>query len=77
MIDQQFAANSTSVLLNLSGMLRWAEESADGGFDVEATHRDGVDYMGYHTHNGTVVWSVKERGGYPDAVEWAELEDAL
>ena len=74
MIDQEFASTSTSVVLNISGILRWASPSAKGGWDVEGMHRGGANYIPYHTFNGVVVWDVKKLGGHPDHNEWVEME---
>ena len=76
MIDQQYAAESKSSLLNILGMLRWATPSEEGGWDVEPTFHNGTQYMAYHTHGGVVVWDVRAMGRYPDTKEFAELEAA-
>ena len=76
MIDQQYAETSDSVVINVLGILRWAAPSEQGGWDVEETFHNGTIYMAYSTFNGKVVWDVRERGGYPDKKEWAELEAA-
>jgi predicted Rdx family selenoprotein len=77
MINQQYAAESNSVLLNILGILRWATPADNGGWDVQETYHNGTTYMEYHTFGGEIVWNVKERGGYPDKKEWAELEAAI
>ena len=74
MRDKEFASTSTSVVLNILGILRWASPSTKGGWDVEGMHRGGANYIPYHTFNGMVVWDVKKLGGYPDHHEWAGLE---
>ena len=73
MIDQQYAKNSKSVLLNISGILRWATPK-NGGWNVEATFHNGTVLQEYHTYGGSVVWSVNEMGGYPDKKEFELLE---
>jgi len=81
MIPYSLAINgtpSTSVLLNILGILRWAKRSKDGlGWEVEATHWNGTLYQAYYTTSGTVVWDVAQQGGYPDTQEWVEMEAAL
>jgi hypothetical protein len=76
MIDQQFTKQSDSFLLNILGMLRWAQLSEGGGWNVESTFLNGTMYMAYHTYEGVVVWDVRARGRYPDNKEFAELEAA-
>jgi hypothetical protein len=77
MKDLELAKTSNSVILDILGFLRWAQPSAQGGWDVEEAERNGKTYMEYHTFSGNVVWDVKEHGGYPDEKEWEELEKAL
>jgi hypothetical protein len=77
MRDQQYAKESRSVLLNILGILRWATPSDEGGWDVQETFHNGKTLMEYHTHGGVVVWNVREKGGYPDSKEWADLEAAI
>lgn len=74
MIDQQYAKNSKSVLLNILGILRWATPAENGGWNVEATFHNGTVLQEYHTYSGSVVWNVKEKGGYPDKKEFELLE---
>lgn len=77
MIDQQYAQESKSILLNILGMLRWAQPCNEGGWNVEETFHSGTQYMAYHTHGGKIVWDVRALGGYPDEKEFAELEAAV
>lgn len=74
MVDQQYAAESNSVILNILGVLRWATRAPGGGWDVESTFHKGTQYIPYHTDTGKVVWDVKDRGGYPDKKEFFLLE---
>jgi hypothetical protein len=74
MRDLQLAKKSTSVVLNILGILRFATPSEQGGWYVQETVSNGTTYMEYHTFGGVVVWNVRERGGYPDEKEWAMLE---
>lgn len=76
MRDLELAQTSTSVVLQILGILRFATPSEQGGWDVQETFHNGKTYMEYHTFGGKVVWDVKGRGGYPDRSEWAELEAA-
>ena len=79
MIPLSLAINglhSDEVLLNILGILRWARRSEDNlGWEVEHTVWNGTHYQAYYTTSGVVVWDVAQRGGYPDTMEWAEMEE--
>ena len=79
MVDQQYAKNSNSVLLNILGILRWATPAENGGWNVASTVHNGAYsyYQEYHTNSGIVVWDVNEKGGYPDKKEFALLLEEM
>lgn len=79
MIDQQYAKESKSVLLNILGHLRWATPAENGGWNVASTVHNGKYsyYQEYHTNSGIVVWSVNEKGRYPNKEELTLLLEEM
>lgn len=74
MKDLELAKQSRDVLINMSGMLRWATPSNEGGYNVQETTVGNKTYPEMHKYTATVVWNVAERGGYPDDGELAALQ---
>ena len=64
------------VLLNILGVLSWAER-VEGGFDVDEMFHKGTWYMAYHTTSGHTMWDVTKLGRHPTEEEFEALEASL
>ena len=67
---------SNYVLLDVLGVMRWAERTSKG-FEVDEMYLNGTYYGSYTKTTGKVVWDVKQRGRHPSSEEFDELEARL